>query len=1127
MAYTNNADTDAYKMFSSNHPIFGFNRPAQLYVVDGMVNVSLTLTATVENLGTASSGVVNLNVLLLHNEYTYFEFVNQTVQMASLAGGSSNTAAVTILPTYAGNHTLLVRATSTVLDDVPANDVYSRGFAIGYEYFNCDSASAWTFGNGWSVSSDTSISKGTSCHVGNGQSSTYTNNMQATLTTPVMDLSDAVDNPTRTNGLSFFYTGSAAANDKLTMYGRTALGGWSEIGSFSGTIDQDFSDSANWQTFSVTNKGAASPLVPVAQELFHRSSQFKFEFTTDASGVDMGYWIDDIVIMYDQKVRQSEYNVSAQGVSTNGATPGEWGSITLKILNTGNITEVFLPQLVGLPESWDVYYTRPSGTSFDPADGLTASPSTPAEFNIKIRPDQNASLGFQQMSVVIASQAYPGITTTLPVQFLVMADRIPVILPPTVRPSCPPSYACMFEVDLTNLGGATDVFDLDLDTSTVPGDWEIRLGWSQESSVLIRPGETVSAEFTMTVPEGVAPDTVVDFDLTLRAQNDSSREDTKRIQVSASMISIASVELVEAHNQARTYVNAGDSLVLRYQIWNNASRQDIFSMRVEVEETFGWIVHQPTRPDAVLNPGTSTTFEIVVDVPQTAQANDRGPTITPVIESKRSLMEIAGSSYDGLRVTTTPDVTLELLSSPTKLTPGIPNEVQLLVTNNGNGPTDVYISPQAIPETWSWWLTVDGINLTTPLPLSVSYDLEHEAVVSLWVLLSIDEAAGEIHTVVIDAIHLGEGEDANLDDNQLEFTAATGAVRVPVLSLTDQSTSVMAGEIMHAEAVIENLGNAVEDRLSVTASVSSVPPLEGLVVFFTVDGGDRAVATPVDLLVLAGKNSTMRLEVLIPDHAPINTRFVLRFEITGALDQEGLPVEMEEEALVMLDRQRSMDLKVVRTNNITVQHGTSAPFWVNHTSFSSVGESYVLKANAPDGWQITCDKRLVNDTGMPYAMAAGHVTPQRQNHACEALRIEGSLDGVVEITVLSEDGFLRSAITVDMIFASPPEEDGLSSMAIATGSVGVVAAIGALLLFLRPRNQKTDVFDEIVEQHVIAGPPVSQVLTQDEASIVPQGEDTVPVQNTATPPLPEGGLPVGWTEEQWAYYGQQYLDGTL
>ena len=26
------------------------------------------------------------------------------------------------------------------------------------------------------------------------------------------------------------------------------------------------------------------------------------------------------------------------------------------------------------------------------------------------------------------------------------------------------------------------------------------------------------------------------------------------------------------------------------------------------------------------------------------------------------------------------------------------------------------------------------------------------------------------------------------------------------------------------------------------------------------------------------------------------------------------------------------------------------------------------------------------------------------------------------------------------------------------------------------------------------------------------------------PPIPESGLPEGWTEEQWSHYGQQYLD---
>ena len=44
-------------------------------------------------------------------------------------------------------------------------------------------------------------------------------------------------------------------------------------------------------------------------------------------------------------------------------------------------------------------------------------------------------------------------------------------------------------------------------------------------------------------------------------------------------------------------------------------------------------------------------------------------------------------------------------------------------------------------------------------------------------------------------------------------------------------------------------------------------------------------------------------------------------------------------------------------------------------------------------------------------------------------------------------------------------------------------------------------------------------------------ESTVPAAQSAAlatgPPLPEDGLPPGWTVEQWMYYGQQYLDGTL
>ena len=326
------------------------------------------------------------------------------------------------------------------------------------------------------------------------------------------------------------------------------------------------------------------------------------------------------------------------------------------------------------------------------------------------------------------------------------------------------------------------MFDLSMDMSTIPNDWTVSLAWTQSSSVLIRPNETIQALFTMTVPADEAPDSVVEFDLTLQSQNDTSRVDVKPIAVSASMISIADVSLTSHEAGGKHYVEAGGQVVLKYTIWNNASRQDIFGMRVDVENAGAWNVQQPTRPDAVLNSGTSTTFEVVVDVPENAQANDRGPTITPVIESKRSLMEITGDDYDGLRVTTTHDVTVEADVTPTKLTPGVPNELMLKLINNGNGPTDVTVNVEDIPSTWTWWLTSEGVNITEPISLSVSYDLQHEKDISLWILLPMTEAAGELHTVRIVAQHVGEGDDLQPDDNEVEVIMTTASIRIPPLN---------------------------------------------------------------------------------------------------------------------------------------------------------------------------------------------------------------------------------------------------------------------------------------------------------------------------------------------------------
>ena len=87
------------------------------------------------------------------------------------------------------------------------------------------------------------------------------------------------------------------------------------------------------------------------------------------------------------------------------------------------------------------------------------------------------------MNIRITSSQYFDVYTDLPVQFLVKADRIPVITPPSIRPSCPPSYTCTFEVGLSNEGGATDVFDLSTDMSSIPNEWSVGLAWTQTSSL--------------------------------------------------------------------------------------------------------------------------------------------------------------------------------------------------------------------------------------------------------------------------------------------------------------------------------------------------------------------------------------------------------------------------------------------------------------------------------------------------------------------------------------------------------------------------------------------------------------------------------------------------------------------
>ena len=88
-------------------------------------------------------------------------------------------------------------------------------------------------------------------------------------------------------------------------------------------------------------------------------------------------------------------------------------------------------------------------------------------------------------------------------------------------------------------------------------------------------------------------------------------------------------------------------------------------------------------------------------------------------------------------------------------------------------------------------------------------------------------------------------------------------------------------------------------------------------------------------------------------------------------------------------------------------------------------------------------------------------------------------------------------------------------------------------MVLKFRNNENDEQDAQISNPTpsgqpISGPPVSTFPVNNNLSNSPDTmisqNSQISSQNLNGPPIPESGLPEGWTQEQWQYYGQKYLD---
>jgi hypothetical protein len=219
-------------------------------------------------------------------------------------------------------------------------------------------------------------------------------------------------------------------------------------------------------------------------------------------------------------------------------------------------------------------------------------------------------------------------------------------------------------------------------------------------------------------------------------------------------------------------------------------------------------------------------------------------------------------------------------------------------------------------------------------------------------------------------------------------------------------------------------------------------------------------------------------------------------------------------------------------------------------------ENYIITSKVPDGWQVVCLGILMNESGYPINTPAGHIDGQEKFVSCDIHRLSGSLEGQIEITVSSQDGTLSWQDKQSIYFQSQIDDSfSVGADLMAAGGLAMLVFIALIAVLIRKRTTEMEIDDEAVEEAVISttiGPPISQVsgpptsqqqptsfssLT-DQPTNAPSGppsnesfssqEEVQPVEQIiAGPAIPESGLPVGWSEEQWQHYGQQYLDRNL
>ena len=956
VTYVSNTDHTNHAALSSQDPSStGMGRPANLWIVDGMLGLPQQIEATVENQGDSAAGSFSVDIEILHDEYSDFILHSHRGSVNSLAAGASTTVTTTWIPDYSGNHT--IRVTALLSNDANSNnDVGTRSLTIGNIYDRAEASGTWTLGNNWYVSNEASLSGSNSFHVGGSTSSSnYGNNWDTSLTSAIIDTSDAHPSPTRGIGVGFFYTGEALNGDgyDIDVWDGNS---WQRITTtVASNVDTDFTDGSSWliNVNQVNNQVVPWWNIPVSA----MNSQFKYRinFHSDASGSSAGYWFEDIVMFYDQRARAEEYAISASSGTNGHAQAGEWAETTISLSNSGNLSDSVALSVTNLPTGWNHRFQHMTGSQIPEGVRIDLSKGETRTVKLLVQPSAGTLMGSTSVSVH-AHSTESSVSATTSASFIVDPGYQPAWVETDPGFPCAPGNDCDFEITLRNDGDGQDTFSLTTSPVLNQDGWTFGLKWDQPTMVTIPKDGTETITITANLAQDALPGMRANSEFVATSQADPDKKASMRANVTASMVSNGGVGINPNDvPDGGWWISPGESITVPFTIWNNATQQDSYVFSFDSTGVFGWTIELLSSDSVIIEPGGNARVLVTYTAPENAQANDPGPIVTPHVISTESGMSGMEDEFSGIRVRQLHDVALTMNAPDIDIIPGHANGIQFEVENLGNGAENVLFDLQGSPG-WNWWVEFNSAIISGPLSLSTVYDGNSAALGVLWIDIPGNEEPGLVFELTFSASST-DGEDSTPEDSLFSWQYRTQMTAIPQISnFETDEVSLWIGQSESWILNLQNSGNTYDSslRLRVTSD-TNVP---GMIVQVVSSRGTGQLNGWIDIPMGPGGVEEIMVVFESLSNFPLGDSIRLTVEVEGGqITNQDMLQTISTDILVTVDQKRSVEVAWNLDSSIMFNAEEMNTFQINVTTDSTMSVTVTLNNTVPESVFLDCSPR--------------------------------------------------------------------------------------------------------------------------------------------------------------------------